>query len=121
MNDAVDKVKASQLVDFETLLNTATLTVTRTTLRQGGEVPWHRHAEVRDCFNVSEGVIDILTDNGAPPLRLAQGEQGFVTPGVGHRVVNAGTSDATFVLVQTGGKHDFLALDSVNSQRGNQS
>lgn len=112
MNDAVEQVKANALVDFATLLSGHNLTVTRTTLRQGGELPWHRHAEVRDCFTVAEGMIEIQTDGGAAPLRLGVGAQGSIAPGTGHRVVNAGKGDATFVLVQTGGAHDFIAIDS---------
>lgn len=109
MDDVLTKAKTDPLVAFEELLVGEMLAVTRTTLKPGGEVPWHRHKVVRDCFTCAEGRIEIQTNTDAPGRVLAPGEQAVVEPGTGHRVLNAGDGDATFVLVQTGGPKDFLA------------
>jgi quercetin dioxygenase-like cupin family protein len=102
--------RISALAEAVTVHAEDDLVITRTTLRPGGDVPWHWHSEVADGFTVAEGEIEIQFSAERSPIRLKTGEQASVAAGLPHRVINAGDGNAVFILVQTGGAYDYKPL-----------
>jgi quercetin dioxygenase-like cupin family protein len=74
------------------------------------KVPWHYHNNVRDTFYVLEGGIRVFLREPKQEVRLAPGESFTVEPRRPHLVVNAGTTSATFLVLQGIGEYDFVSL-----------
>ena len=75
------------------------------------EVPWHYHTRVRDTFYVLAGTLRVYLREPDEEVLLAPGETFAVCAGRAHRVTNAGTASATFLVLQGIGAHDFVAVD----------
>jgi quercetin dioxygenase-like cupin family protein len=72
----------------------------------GEGTPWHRHSEVTDLACIVEGAISCETADGA--RTLAVGDRSDTAPGEVHRLVNRGDADCRLLLIQHGGRYDFL-------------
>ena len=80
------------------------------TLGPGEATPWHRHSQMTDRSYGLEGRVT-LEQRGRPAMAIGPGEVCEVTVGEVHRLVNHGETDARVLLVQTGGRYDFLRDD----------
>ena len=75
-------------------------------------VPWHCHTNVQDTFYVLEGRLRIFLRDPDEEVGIEPGQTwGPVRPGSPHRVTNAGTASAAFLVLQGIGDYDFLPLD----------
>jgi quercetin dioxygenase-like cupin family protein len=75
------------------------------------QVPWHRHTNIEDTFYVLEGRLRIFTRDPDEQVEVEAGQTwGPVRPGRPHRVTNAGTTSAVFLVLQGIGDYDFLPL-----------
>lgn len=76
------------------------------------EVPWHQHTNIGDTFYVLEGRIHVSLRDPEEQVELGPAKSwGPVRPRRPHRVTNAGTESATFLVLQGIGDFDFLAVD----------
>ena len=76
------------------------------------EVPWHRHTNVADTFHVLEGRIRLALRDPAERVELRPGQPwGPVPAGRAHRVTDAGTTSATFLVLHGIGEYDFVSGD----------
>ncbi|HWA62217.1 MAG TPA: cupin domain-containing protein [Caulobacteraceae bacterium] len=73
----------------------------------GEATPWHRHSEVTDVTCPAEGRIWLET-RGEAPRELAHPDRATTLPGAVHRLVNRSDADCRLVLIQHGGKYDFI-------------
>jgi mannose-6-phosphate isomerase-like protein (cupin superfamily) len=74
------------------------------------EVPWHYHSRVRDTFYVLEGRIRVQMRNPDFEVHLGPGETTVADVRRPHRVTNAGTGSATFLVLQGMGDYDFIPV-----------
>ncbi|MBV8033393.1 MAG: cupin domain-containing protein [Betaproteobacteria bacterium] len=74
------------------------------------KVPWHYHSNVSDTFYVVQGAIRIYLQEPKENVHLASGQSYVVPPRRPHLVTNAGTSSATFLILQGMGEYDFVPL-----------
>jgi quercetin dioxygenase-like cupin family protein len=72
-------------------------------------VPWHRHTQVQDTFYVLEGRLRIFLRDPKEDVTLGPSETYAVRPGRAHLVTNAGSTSATFLVLQGIGEYDFVA------------
>lgn len=72
------------------------------------EVPWHHHSNIKDTFYVLEGEITVALRNPVAEKHLGSGDTFSVEPERPHRVTNAGTQSATFLVLQGIGEYDFI-------------
>jgi quercetin dioxygenase-like cupin family protein len=73
------------------------------------QVPWHSHTSVGDTFYVLAGRILVSLRDPAERIELGPGQSwGPVLPLRPHRVTNAGTGSATFLVLHGIGDYDFL-------------
>ncbi len=78
------------------------------TFAPGEATPWHRHTEMTDrCYGLAGCVT--LELRGAASLDLRPGDACQVPVGEVHRLVNHGAEDGKVLLVQSGGRYDFVA------------
>jgi len=82
------------------------------TLEEGEQVPWHRHTAVTDTFICLNGPMIINTQNPEATTILAQGETCAVAPPSAHRVTGQGGGYCRFVIVQSGGSHDYIPVNA---------
>lgn len=75
----------------------------------GEGTPWHRHSAVEDRSYVLAGTLAFETREPPASVELSAGESHVVAAGIVHRVRNASTAEARIVLVQHGGRYDFIA------------
>ena len=73
-------------------------------------VPWHSHTNVQDTFYVLEGRLRLFLRDPKEDVTLAPGETYAVRPGRPHLVTNAGSTSATFLVLQGIGEYDYLPL-----------
>ena len=73
-------------------------------------VPWHCHTKISDTFYVIEGSIRLLLKDPVEEILLAPGETYVVRKRRPHRVENAGSTSATFLVLQGVGEYDYVAL-----------
>jgi quercetin dioxygenase-like cupin family protein len=83
------------------------LRVTEMTLPPGGEVRPHRHTWLTDVFYGLSGEL-LLDIEGREAFRLACGASAEVRPGLLHGARNVGAGEGRFLLVQHGGRYDFV-------------
>lgn len=75
----------------------------------GEGTPWHRHSAVEDRSYILAGALVFETRDPPGSVELAAGDTRVVAPGTVHRVVNRGAAEARLLLVQHGGRYDFIA------------
>ena len=78
------------------------------TFAPGEATPWHRHTEMTDRAYGLAGLVTLEVRNGAS-VALAPGDMAQVPAGEIHRLVNRGAEDGRVLLVQSGGRYDFVA------------
>ena len=78
------------------------------TFAPGEATPWHRHTEMTDRGYGLAGCVT-LEIRGAAPIDLRPGDVAQVPVGEVHRLVNHGPQDGRVLLVQSGGRYDFVA------------
>jgi mannose-6-phosphate isomerase-like protein (cupin superfamily) len=74
------------------------------------QVPWHYHSRVQDTFYVLEGRLRLFLRDPKEQVELGPAETYAVRPGRPHLVTNAGTSSATFLVLQGIGEYDYVPL-----------
>jgi mannose-6-phosphate isomerase-like protein (cupin superfamily) len=74
-------------------------------------VPWHSHTQIADTFYVIEGCVKLLLLDPAEEVLLSAGESYKVRERRPHRVENAGSTSATFLVLQGVGEYDYVPLD----------
>ena len=75
----------------------------------GEGTPWHRHSAVEDRSYVLAGALTFETLDPPARVELAAGDTHLVAAGTVHRVLNASPAEARLLLVQHGGRYDFIA------------
>ena len=75
-------------------------------------VPWHLHTKITDTFYVIDGRIRLLLRDPDEDLLLSSGEIYAVRQRRPHRVENAGSTSATFMVLQGIGEYDYVQLPS---------
>lgn len=78
------------------------------TYAPGEATPWHRHSAMTDETVGLSGRITVEMREPDEAQALSPGERNTLPPGRVHRLVNRGTEDARVLLVQHGGRYDFL-------------
>lgn len=73
-------------------------------------VPWHCHTNVQDTFYVLEGRLRIFLRDPKEDVTLGPSETYAVRPGRAHLVTNAGSTSATFLVLQGIGEYDYVPL-----------
>jgi mannose-6-phosphate isomerase-like protein (cupin superfamily) len=74
------------------------------------KVPWHCHTNVQDTFYVLEGRLRIFLRDPKEDVTLGPSETYAVRPGRPHLVTNAGSTSATFLVLQGIGEYDYVPL-----------
>jgi quercetin dioxygenase-like cupin family protein len=82
------------------------LLVREFTFAPGEATPWHLHSEVSDRTYVLAGVMACETEAGRTVLHA--GDSHCLPPRTRHRLVNDGAADARLLLIQHGGRYDFV-------------
>lgn len=91
----------------ETVAGGADVLVREFTFAPGESTPWHSHSQMTDrCYGLA-GVVTLERRDG-PSVALAPGLAAEVQAGAVHRLVNHGSEDGRVLLVQAGGRYDFL-------------
>jgi quercetin dioxygenase-like cupin family protein len=75
----------------------------------GEGTPWHRHSAVEDRSYVLAGTLAFETRDPPARVELGAGDTHVVAAGTVHRVLNASAAEARLLLVQHGGRYDFIA------------
>ncbi|OTP70787.1 cupin domain-containing protein [Caballeronia sordidicola] len=99
---------ANSKVLYETLLTEEDYSVSRTTVRAGGETQWHFHTTVRDRFVVVRGVLTVEKKIGDLIDRTQVFDHHTVEPGVMHHVRNETAEDVVYIMIQSGGARDIV-------------
>ena len=73
-------------------------------------VPWHCHTKISDTFYVIEGSVRLLLKDPDEQILLSPGETFVVRKRRPHRVENAGSTSATFLVLQGVGEYDYVPL-----------
>ncbi len=84
--------------------------MTQFRLGPGESIPWHLHTEVTDWHICLEGEMRVETSPGSA-VDLSPGGRHDVPPKTAHRIVNSGSGDCCFIIVQGVGAYDFLPLE----------
>lgn len=74
------------------------------------QVPWHYHSKISDTFYVLEGSLRIFLREPKEEVILQVGETFAVAARRPHLVTNAGTTSATFLILQGVGEYDYVPL-----------
>ena len=86
------------------------LKITELQISPSQKVPWHCHTHVQDTFYVLEGRLRLFLRDPKEDVTLAPGETYAVRPGRPHLVTNAGSTSATFLVLQGIGEYDYVPL-----------
>ena len=84
--------------------------ITELTITPAQKVPWHYHTRVQDTFYVLEGRLRIFVRDPKEEVHLGPGESFAVRAGRPHLVTNAGSTSATFLVLQGIGEYDYVPL-----------
>jgi mannose-6-phosphate isomerase-like protein (cupin superfamily) len=84
--------------------------ITELTITPAQKVPWHYHTRVQDTFYVLEGRLRIFVRDPKEEVQLGPGESFAVRAGRPHLVTNAGSTSATFLVLQGIGEYDYVPL-----------
>jgi quercetin dioxygenase-like cupin family protein len=74
------------------------------------QVPWHYHNRNQDTFYVLEGQLRLFLRDPEEEVQLGPGETYSVKPGRPHLVTNAGSTSATFFVLQGMGEYDYVPV-----------
>ena len=74
-------------------------------------VPWHCHTRISDTFYLIEGRVKLLLRDPDEEVLLNPGETHVVRARRPHRVENAGSTSATFLVIQGVGEYDYVPLN----------
>lgn len=100
-------MSAYEIKAVETIAGAPGVLVREFTFAPGEATPWHRHSQMTDrCYGLA-GVVTLERRDG-PSVALTPGLVAEVQAGAVHRLVNHGSEDGRILLVQTGGRYDFL-------------
>lgn len=100
----------------EILLQTSDVRVRVMALAAGAATDWHRHSQVSDQMVCLEGRIRVeLQGPESELLQLKPGNRCLVPVGRVHRVANAGSETARYLLVQGVGTYDFIPVAVENA------
>ena len=105
------EVRPYKVSKREVIAKTAGLSVTLFTLAPGEALPWHFHSEIADIFFCLEGRIGVETRSPKARRVLRPGERLSIAPRTVHLVTNADSGTSRYLLVQGGGKYDFVPAD----------
>jgi quercetin dioxygenase-like cupin family protein len=94
--------------DIETVVAGKDVQARVFTLAPGESIPWHRHSESTDHYFVLRGSLSIHTREPDDEQSLDVGSRYKITPGTLHLISNRGAADCSFLLLQAGGKYDFI-------------
>ena len=78
------------------------------TLAPGDSIPWHHHSDITDHYFVLRGLLSIRTRNPDGEFELGIGDRHHIMPGTAHLLLNTGAVDCQFLLLQGGGKYDWI-------------
>lgn len=84
--------------------------ITELQISPSQKVPWHCHTNVQDTFYVLEGRLRIFLRDPKEDVTLGPSETYAVRPGRAHLVTNAGSTSATFLVLQGIGEYDYVPL-----------
>jgi mannose-6-phosphate isomerase-like protein (cupin superfamily) len=84
--------------------------ITELQISPSQKVPWHHHTNVQDTFYVLEGRLRIFLRDPKEDVTLGPTETYAVRPGRAHLVTNAGSTSATFLVLQGIGEYDYVPL-----------
>ena len=73
-------------------------------------VPWHLHTKITDTFYVVEGRVRLFLKDPEEEVLLSEGETYAVRERRPHRVENAGSASAIFLVLQGIGEYDYVPL-----------
>ena len=90
------------------VVQTPDVRVVEYVLPPGASLAWHHHTAVTDRFYCLEGAIEVELRDPAETRRLAPGDTFAIPPGVVHRSGNAAPGISRYLLVQGGGRYDFV-------------
>jgi beta-alanine degradation protein BauB len=99
---------ANSDVLYKSLIGEADYSVTRTTVRPGGETQWHHHNHVSDRFVVVRGVLTVEFREGSEVRKVEVRDYYALAPGVHHHVRNETQTDVVYINVQSGGERDIV-------------
>ena len=100
----------SRVADIEWIARTEDVGVRVNTLAPGQGTPWHHHSVVTDDIFCLEDPVEIGFRGPDETVSLRPGQRVRIAPGRVHRVVNRGVRPLRYLLVQTGGKYDFVEV-----------
>ncbi len=107
MRERQDKTPPRPGPTRKVLVQQDSFRVTEMTLTSGGEIRPHRHTWMTDVFYGLAGEL-LLKVEGQETIRLVCGASAEVRPGLLHGARNAGADEGRFLLVQHGGRYDFV-------------
>src|SRR5262245_11603702 len=79
------------------------------TLAPEQKIPWHHHSEVTDYYFVLRGRLTIKMRTPDKVCELQAADRHQIEPGTPHLLCNPGAIDCKFLLLQGGGKYDWIA------------
>ena len=94
--------------DIEPIMEGAHVQARMFTLAPGDSIPWHHHSEVTDHYFVLRGTLSIKTRDPDSDRQLEVGDRYQIVPGTDHLLANGGAADCQFLLLQGGGKYDWI-------------
>lgn len=77
------------------------------TFAPGEATPWHSHSQMTDRAYGLAGTVTLEVRDGEA-TDLGPGEVAEVPVGEVHRLINHGSGEGRVLLVQSGGRYDFL-------------
>ena len=82
------------------------LLVREFTFAPGEATPWHHHTHVSDRTYLLAG--EIILETEATRLTLEAGDTHHLPAGARHRLINETATDTRLLLIQDGGRYDFI-------------
>src|SRR5262245_17573779 len=97
--------------DIEQIMSDTRARARTFTLAPKQNIPWHHHSEVTDYYFVLRGRLTIKMRTSDKVCELQAGDRHQLEPGTPHLLCNRGAIDCKFLLLQGGGKYDWIKLD----------
>jgi len=108
----VDAIGSNYAVqDVEQIMSDTRAQARIFTLAPGQNIPWHHHSEVTDYYFVLRGRLMVKMRTPDKVCELQAGDRHQIEPGTPHLLCNPGAIDCEFLLLQGGGKYDWIKLD----------
>jgi len=96
----------------EVIIKTKDVSIRIMELEPHGATRWHYHSEVTDHIFCLTGTISVRLKDLDEEFVLSPGQHREVMQGRVHQVVNAGTNNAQYLLIQGVGTYDFNVVNS---------